>query len=104
MDFSDVFSCLKSGTNHELMDAQGEGEEAAKKAIEKALKGFTNLKDAKSVIVNFELHPDYPMIELLNAIEVIENAVNDEAEILWGTSAVKSFDIGLVKVYVVVIL
>ena len=104
MDFSDVFSCLKSGARYELMDGQGKGEEAAKKAIEKALKDFANLKDAKSIIMNFELHPDYPMLELANAVEIVHDGVDEEVEVLWGTSPVKLFDIDLVKVYVVVVL
>lgn len=104
MDFSDVFNCLKSGTKHELIDAQGKGEEAAKQAIEKAFKDFTNLKDTKSVMMNFELHPDYPMLELANAVEIVYDKVDEQAEVLWGTSPMKSFDSDLVKVYIVVIL
>ena len=58
INFTDIYACLAQGENHKVTTTEAKGKEAAKQAIEKTINSFSNPTDAKSIVLNFELHPD----------------------------------------------
>ena len=100
LDFAD----LQTVMSHKGMALMGVGEhegdnaayEAIKAAIESPLLDNMSINGAMGVLVHFSMHPDFPMIELAEAMEVVHNSAHEEAEVIWGTST----DVNLAEDYV----
>ncbi|NOQ31991.1 MAG: cell division protein FtsZ [Helicobacteraceae bacterium] len=102
LDFAD----LKTVMSHRGMALMGVGEhngenaayEAIKCAIESPLLDNMSINGAMGVLVHFEFHPDYPMMEMSEAMNVIDDSVDEDAEVIFGTSTNETFDEDYVKI------
>ena len=47
-------------------------------------RGYLSILDATTGIVQFTVHPDYPMMEIAEAMDYIYEEMNKDAEICWG--------------------
>ena len=56
------------------------------------------LTDAKSVLVHFTLHPNYPIMEVYEAMQSINNSVHEDADVLFGTTSDSSLDEDYIEV------
>lgn len=84
-------------------EAQGEdaATEATKKAIESPLFDNLSISGAKGVLISFEINPDYPLLEISQALQLISEAASDDASIIFGTSTSPDMPKDYVKVTIV---
>jgi cell division protein FtsZ len=105
LDFAD----LQTVMSHKGMALMGVGEhqgenaayEAIKAAIESPLLDNMSINGAMGVLVHFSMHPDFPMLELADAMDVVHESAHDDAEVIWGTSTDASLPEDFVKITIV---
>ncbi|MEJ7624453.1 MAG: cell division protein FtsZ [Pyrinomonadaceae bacterium] len=89
LDFADVTTVMR-GKGVALMGiGQGEGEDAASKAMRAALDykllEENSIKGAKAALINVTGGPDMVLSEVEDAIGMIEQEADDNADIIWGS-------------------
>ena len=105
LDFAD----LQTVMSHKGMALMGVGEhegenaayEAIKAAIESPLLDNMSINGAMGVLVHFSMHPDFPMMELAEAMEVVHESAHDDAEVIWGTSTSENIAENYIKITIV---
>jgi len=105
LDFSD----LKTVMSHKGMALMGVGEfegenaayEAIKAAIESPLLDNMSINGAMGVLVHFNIHPNFSMIETSAAMEVVQESAHKEADVIFGTSTDESLPENYVKITIV---
>lgn len=105
LDFAD----LKTVMSHRGMALMGMGEyqgensayEAIKCAIESPLLDNMSINGAMGVLVHFFIHPDFPMLELSEAMEVVHESADEEAEVIFGTTTDSSLAVDFVRITLV---
>lgn len=86
LDFADVCTIMRDqGLAHFGIGQDENIEEAAKKAISSPLLE-TSIKGAKSVLVNFTSGPNLGILEASNAADIISDALDENAEFIFGTA------------------
>jgi cell division protein FtsZ len=60
-----------------------------------------SINGAMGVLVHFNMHPNFPMMELAEAMEVVHESAHDEAEVIWGTSTDENIAENYVKITIV---
>lgn len=80
---------LKTVMSHQGMSLIGvgehKGENAAYKAIMAAVDNMS-INGAMGILVHFKIHPDFSIMEISNAMDVIHESVHMDAEVIFGTS------------------
>ena len=105
LDFAD----LQTVMSHRGMALMGVGEhqgenaayEAIKCAIESPLLDNMSINGAMGVLVHFNMHPDFPMMELSEAMDVVHESADEEAEVIFGTSTDDSLAIDYIRITLV---
>ena len=105
LDFAD----LRTVMSHKGMALMGVGEyegenaayEAIKAAIESPLLDNMSINGAMGVLVHFNIHPDFPFMEMSEAMLVVEESAHDEASVIWGTTTDESLPLDYVKITIV---
>lgn len=105
LDFAD----LETVMSHRGMALMGVGEhqgenaayEAIKAAIESPLLDNMSINGAMGVLVHFNMHPDFPMMELAEAMDVVHESADVEAEVIFGTSTDSTFPVDYVRITLV---
>jgi len=105
LDFAD----LQTVMNHKGMALMGVGEhegenaayEAIKAAIESPLLDNMSINGALGVLVHFNMHPDFPIMEIYDAMNVVNESADDEADIIFGTSTDTNLAENYVKITIV---
>ncbi|MEA3331901.1 MAG: cell division protein FtsZ [Campylobacterota bacterium] len=105
LDFAD----LQTVMSHKGMALMGVGEhegenaayEAIKAAIESPLLDNMSINGAMGVLVHFNIHPDFPMMELAEAMEVVHDSAHEDAEVIWGTSTDNTIAENYIKITIV---
>jgi len=105
LDFAD----LQTVMSHRGMALMGVGEhegenaayEAIKTAIESPLLDNMSINGAMGVLVHFNMHPDFPMLELADAMDVVHESAHDDAEVIWGTSTDAKLPENYIKITIV---
>ncbi len=105
LDFAD----LKTVMSHKGMALMGVGEhegenaayEAIKAAIESPLLDNMSINGAMGVLVHFSIHPDFPFLDMTEAMDVVEESAHDEATVIWGTTTDPSLPLDYVKITIV---
>ena len=91
LDFAD----LRTVMSHPGMALMGVGEfegenaafESIKAAIESPLLDNMSINGAMGVLVHFNIHPEFPMLELAEAMEVVHESVHEDADVFFGTTS-----------------
>jgi cell division protein FtsZ len=60
-----------------------------------------SINGAMGVLVHFKMHPDFPMMELAEAMDVVHDSAHEEAEVIWGTSTDASVPEDFIKITIV---
>ncbi|NLK66689.1 MAG: cell division protein FtsZ [Campylobacteraceae bacterium] len=102
LDFSDV----KKIMSHRGLALMGvgvsEGEDAAKEAVQDAIQSplldDMSINGAMGVLIHFKIHPDCSLIEISQAVSLVENAAHDDADIIFGTTSDPSIENNRVEV------
>jgi cell division protein FtsZ len=105
IDFADVQSIM----SHKGMALMGVGEfkgsdaamEASKMATQSPLFDNMTINGALGILVHFQMHPEYPMIGMSEAMEYIEDSVDEEASVIFGTTYNESLEVDDVKVTII---
>jgi len=105
LDFAD----LQTVMSHKGMALMGVGEhegenaayEAIKTAIESPLLDNMSINGAMGVLVHFHMHPDFPMMELAEAMNVVHESAHEDAEVIWGTSTDDSIAENYIRITIV---
>jgi cell division protein FtsZ len=90
LDFADVRTVM----GHRGMALMGAGKsagadaayDAAKTALESPLLDNISINGAMGVLVHFHIHPDYPILEISKAMEIIEENAHEDASVIFGTT------------------
>ncbi len=90
LDFADVRTVM-SHKGLALMgvgkaDGQAAAYEAAMQAINSPLLGDISIDGAKGILVHFTINPDYPMMQIAEAMNAVEEFADDEAYVIFGTT------------------
>jgi len=105
LDFAD----LRTVMDHKGMALMGVGEyegdnaayEAIKAAIESPLLDNMSINGAMGVLVHFNMHPDFPTMEIYEAMNVVNESADDNADIIFGTSTDETLNPEYVKITIV---
>lgn len=105
LDFAD----LKTVMCHHGMALMGVGEyqgenaayEAIKAAIESPLLDNMSINGAMGVLVHFTMHPDFPMISIGEAMGVVEESADENADVIFGTTTDATLPIDYIKITLV---
>ncbi|CBG39849.1 cell division protein FtsZ [Helicobacter mustelae] len=108
-DINTDFADLRTIMQHKGLALMGIGEsigedaalEAVKKAIESPLFDNLSIKGARGALVSFEMHRDYPLIEINQAMSYIHEAANEDADIIFGTCTTENMQQDQVKVTII---
>jgi len=105
LDFADV----KTIMSHRGLALMGVGYsvgnnaayDAAKMAIESPLLDNISIDGAMGVLVHFELHPDYPILEISHAMNIVEENADEDANVIFGTTTNTSMAEDEVKITII---
>lgn len=105
VDFADV----KTVMSHRGMALMGVGEatgeeaaiDAVKNAVESPLLDDMTIDGALGVLVHFHVHPDCPLVDIGDAMEVIYDAANEDADVIFGTTHDENITDNRVRVTIV---
>jgi cell division protein FtsZ len=75
--------------------------DAAKAAIDSPLLDNISINGAKGVLVHFHIHPDYPILQISEAMEIIEEHADEDASVIFGTTTSSELEIDQVKITIV---
>ncbi len=105
LDFAD----LKTVMCHHGMALMGVGEyqgdnaayQAIRAAIESPLLDNMSINGAMGVLVHFTMHPDFPMIAIGEAMSIVEESADENADVIFGTSTDATLPIDYIKITLV---
>jgi len=101
LDFDD----LKAIMEHGGVAFVGSGEAYSKDSMTEALTlaiqdsslEFNLIDKVAGFLMHFVIHPDFPIMNIADAMELINENANYEADIIWGTTTDKTLDENYVK-------
>jgi cell division protein FtsZ len=105
LDFADV----KTVMSHRGLALMGTGYstgtnaayDAAKAAIESPLLDNISIDGAMGVLVHFDIHPDYPIMEIGEAMSIVEESADEDASVIFGTTTNPNMAIDEVKITII---
>ena len=104
LDFADIKTVMGNMGKAMMGTGESSGDERAKKAAEAALNNplldNSNIKGAKSILLNIKGGPDMALFEVDEAATKIRNEVDENANIIFGSSISESLE-GIIRVSVV---
>jgi cell division protein FtsZ len=105
VDFADVRTVMSHKGMAILGVGEAEGEDAAveavKNAIESPLLDNMSINGAMGVLVHFHIHPNFPLIQIQQAMDIIYDSVDENADVIFGTTTNESFAENEVKITIV---
>ncbi len=105
LDFADV----KTVMSHRGLALMGSGSstgsnaayDAAKAAIDSPLLDNVSINGAQGVLVHFHIHPDYPILQISDAMNIIEEHADEDASVIFGTTTDSNLELDEVKITIV---
>ncbi|KYJ86496.1 cell division protein FtsZ [Sulfurovum riftiae] len=105
LDFADV----KTVMGHRGLALMGTGYstgssaayDAAKMAIESPLLDNISIDGAMGVLVHFDIHPGYPLNGISEAMDIIYDSADEDADVIFGTTTNENMEIDEVKITIV---
>jgi len=105
LDFADVNTVM----SHRGLALMGVGEangpssayEAVKNAIESPLLDNMSINGAMGVLVHFHIHPEYPLLEISEAMGIVEDNADEDAHVIFGTTTDETLAPDEVKITIV---
>ncbi len=90
LDFADV----KTVMSHKGMALMGVGKangqnaayDATVQSINSPLLGDISIKGARGILVHFNIHPDFPLMQISEAMSYIEEYADEDAFVIFGTT------------------
>lgn len=104
-DFADLKTVMKNKGLALMGIGEANGEDSAVEAVKTAIESplFDNLsiKGAKGALVYFEMHPEYPLLEISQALNLVHESAADDADIIFGTCTSDKMDKNEVRVTII---
>lgn len=108
-DINSDFADVKKIMEHRGMalmgvgEAEGEGaaQEALKNAIQSPLLDNITINGALGVLVHFKMNTNSPMLDIEDAMEIIHEAVDEDADVILGTTTDDSIENNKVQVTII---
>ena len=104
LDFADIKTVMGNMGKAMMGTGESSGEERAKKAAEEALNNplldESDIRGAKSILLNIQGGPDMALFEVDEAASKIRNEVDENANIIFGSSIDNDLE-GIIKVSIV---
>lgn len=105
LDFAD----LKTVMSHPGMALMGVGEfqgenaayEAIKAAIESPLLDNMSINGAMGILVHYTVHPDFPLLAMSEAMGVVHESADEDADVIFGTTTDATLSQDYVKITLV---
>jgi len=105
LDFADV----KTVMTHRGLALMGAGYssgnnaayDAAKAAIESPLLDNVSIDGAMGVLVHFDIHPDYPIMEIGEAMNIVEESADEDASVIFGTTTNENMAMDEVRITII---
>jgi len=105
LDFADVRTVM----GHRGLALMGAGKsigasaayDAAKTALESPLLDNISISGAMGVLVHFHIHPDYPILEISKAMDIIEENADEDASVIFGTTTSTNLEQDEVRITIV---
>jgi cell division protein FtsZ len=105
LDFADV----KTVMSHRGLALMGAGYsvgtnaayDATKAAIESPLLDNISIDGAMGILVHFDIHPDYPIMQISEAMSIVEESADEEASVIFGTTTNENMEIDEVRITIV---
>jgi len=105
VDFADVETVMSHKGLALMGSGYSSGENAAydatKAAIESPLLDNVSIDGAMGVLVHFDIHPDYPIQEIGEAMSIVDDSADDDASVIFGTTTNDNMEIDEVKITIV---
>jgi len=105
LDFADVKTIMEYKGIALMGIGESKGENAAFMAIEKAVNSplleEINIDGAMGILVNFYINPKYPLLDITNSMNLIYENVDENANVMFGTTTNESIPIDEVKVTII---
>lgn len=106
VDFADVKTVMSHRGLALMGTGYGTGEGAAydaiKSAIESPLLDNIDIKGAMGFLVQFIMHPDYPIIEINDAMQIVHDSADNEANVIFGTTTSADIEKDEVRITIIV--
>ena len=81
---------------------EDQGEDAVKEAVNAAIESplldNMSIYGAQGVLVHFQIHPDYPTVDINEGMEIIHESVKSEADVIFGITTDANMPINAVRV------
>jgi cell division protein FtsZ len=104
-DFADVKKVMthKGMAMMGMGDASGEnaGEIALEQAISSPLLSHMSINGSKGLLVHFKVHPNVSMFTIGNIMEAIHEIIDEDADIIWGTTTSEDLEEDRVKITII---
>lgn len=108
-DINTDFADLKTVMTYRGLSLMGTGEasgesaalEAVKSAIESPLFDNLSINGAKGLLVNFEMNPDYSLLEISSSVQLIQEVAHEDADVIWGMRTVPDMPIDQVRATII---
>ncbi len=105
VDFADIQTIMGHKGMAILGVGEAEGDDAAieaiKNAIESPLLDNMSINGAMGVLVHFHMHPNFPLTQIQQAMDIIYDSADEDAEVIFGTTTNESFAENEVKITIV---
>jgi len=105
LDFADVKTVMSHKGTALMGTGMAKGEEGAVEAMRKALNSplldEISIHGAMGVLVHFNMYPDCSLYELSEAMDMIEDNVDEDAHVIFGTTSNPKFEDGQVIVTII---
>ncbi|QCD52390.1 cell division protein FtsZ [Campylobacter sp. RM16192] len=105
LDFADVKKVMEHRGMALMGVGEAEGEEAAQEAIKNAIQSplldDVSINGAMGVLVHFKIHPECPMSDIDEAMTIINDAADEYADIIFGTTSDDNIENNKVQVTIV---
>lgn len=101
LDFDDLKVIMEHGGVAFVGTGDFEGENSVMQTIRLAIKNsslnYDLIDKAAGMLIHFVVHPDLPIMEIAQAMDIIYENAYHEADIIWGTTTDKSVSENYVK-------
>ena len=101
LDFEDLKVIMSHGGIAFSGIGEYNGENSAYESIKQAIINssfdYKMIDKISGVLIHFVVHPDLPIMDIAQAMEIIYENVHYEADIIWGTTTDKSVSSNYVK-------
>ena len=101
LDFEDLKVIMSHGGMAFSGIGEYDDENSATKAIKQAIINssldYKMMEKISGILIHFVVHPDLPIMDIAEAMEIIHENAHYEADIIWGTTTDKSVSPNYVK-------